>query len=297
MRRLRGEKKPKKKYGRVLGVLLLALMCVAGVELAVCRVMEPALFQRITHPVVQLARGAWARGQDLTEQVQSAVETHRQQAQQKQAVPVSQEIQEPQEDPGDLLQDPEVTRFVSRQGQEVLTGGVVELAYFNQGEEPWASASFGPDQIKGFGCGPTAMSMVVSTLSGQVVDPARMAQLAAQQGYCAPGSGSYLSVVEGMARYFGLTAQPCGEISAGELCQRLASGQLMVALMGPGHFTTGGHFIVLRGATLTGKVLVADPNSRERSLALWEPQLILDELSASRTDGAPLWCFAALGGG
>ncbi len=297
MRRLSGGKRPKKKYRYVLGVFLLALVCVAGVELAVCRVMEPALFQRITQPVVQLAHGVWARGQDLAQQVQSAAESRRQQEQQQQAALVSQEIQEPQEDLESLVQDPEITQFSSRLGQEVLTGGVVELAYFNQSEEPWASSAFGPDRMEGFGCGPTAMSMVVSTLSGQVVDPAAMAQLAAQQGYCAPGSGSYLSIVEGMAQHFGLTAQSCGEISSEELCQRLATGQVMVALMGPGHFTTGGHFIVLRGATLTGQVLVADPNSRERSLALWEPQLILDELSASRTDGAPLWCFDALGGG
>lgn len=298
MRRLREGKKPKKKYGRVLGVILLALVCVAGAELAVCRVMEPALFQRLTGPVLQLAQGAWEQGQAAARKVQDTVETLRPDDPQPQGETlVSQEIREPQEDPGTLLQDREITRFTSRREQEVLTGGVVELVYFNQGEEPWASAFFGPDPIRGFGCGPTAMSMVVSTLTDQVVDPARMAQLAAQQGYCAPGSGSYLSIVEGMAQSFGLTALPCGEISAGDLCQRLASGQLLVALMGPGHFTTGGHFIVLRGITLTGQVLVADPNSRERSLALWDPQLILDELSASRSDGAPLWAFAALGGG
>ena len=68
MGRLSGGKRPKKKYRYVLGVFLLALVCVAGVELAVCRVMEPALFQRITQPVVQLAHGVWARGQDLAQQ-------------------------------------------------------------------------------------------------------------------------------------------------------------------------------------------------------------------------------------
>lgn len=56
-----------------------------------------------------------------------------------------------------------------------------------------------------------------------------------------------------------------------------------------GHFTERGHFIILRGVTLEGRVLVADPNSRERSLAAWEPQLILDELSSSCSSGAPLW--------
>ena len=67
---------------------------------------------------------------------------------------------------------------------------------------------------------------------------------------------------------------------------------MLVALVGPGHFTGGGHFIVLRGVTLTGKLLVADPVSDERSLMEWDPQLILDELSASRNNGAPLWVIS-----
>ena len=63
----------------------------------------------------------------------------------------------------------------------------------------------------------------------------------------------------------------------------------MVALMGPGHFTSGGHFILLHGLTLGGEVLVADPYSREKSLMTWDPQLIIDELSATHSDGGPLW--------
>ena len=62
--------------------------------------------------------------------------------------------------------------------------------------------------------------------------------------------------------------------------------------MGPGHFTQGGHFILLRGVTLSGMILVADPNSEERSLMEWDPQLILDELSASTASGAPLWVLS-----
>ena len=37
--------------------------------------------------------------------------------------------------------------------------------------------------------------------------------------------------------------------------------------MSAGHFTSGGHFILLRGVTLDGNILVADPNSRARSSA------------------------------
>ena len=59
--------------------------------------------------------------------------------------------------------------------------------------------------------------------------------------------------------------------------------------MGPGHFTSSGHFIVLHGATEEGLVLAADPNSRGNSLAPWTPSLLISELSATRSNGAPLW--------
>ena len=122
----------------------------------------------------------------------------------------------------------------------------------------------------------------------------QMAAWASGQGYCAPGSGSYLTIVEGAAAAYGLEVQD-GEIpTAQELCQSLASGHIYVALMTRGHFTNSGHFILLRGVTLEGKVLVADPNSRERSLAAWDPQMILDELSPSRSGGAPLWRISTL---
>ncbi len=285
------EKRRHRRFLRPLGLVLLALLCIAGVELAACRVMEPELYQRLTHPAAELIRRIGEEGQALVARVEDTAGSL---WKQKHSAPVSQAIQEPSAPEEPLIQDPAATQFARIGGQEVLTGGLVDLVYFNQGEEPWADAHFGPDPIRGYGCGPTAMSMVVSTLGTKVVDPAEMAQIASEEGYCAPGSGSYLSIVQGLAADFGLNVEPCYGVSAEELRQLLASGDLLVALMGPGHFTDGGHFIVLRGVTLTGQVLVADPNSRERSLSLWEAQLILDELSQSRSDGAPLWCFSPL---
>ncbi|MFQ7450325.1 MAG: C39 family peptidase [Flavonifractor plautii] len=78
--------------------------------------------------------------------------------------------------------------------------------------------------------------------------------------------------MEGTASAIGLKAEAYEADSADALVQQLASGHLFVALMTRGHFTERGHFIILRGVTLEGRVLVADPNSRERSLAAWEPQ-------------------------
>ena len=134
--------------------------------------------------------------------------------------------------------------------------------------------------------------MVVASMTDTQTDPALMSQWAADQGYWARRSGSYLSIVEGTAQAHGLQAESFPGRTPDELLEELLSGKVLVALMGPGHFTNRGHFILLRGVTLSGQVLVADPNSAERSLSVWDPQLILDELSKSTNNGAPLWSIA-----
>lgn len=287
----RREKPPKKR--RLAGWIILAILCVGTAELAACWAMDPALFYKLTGPVISLAsqlRSAAAEALSRLPELAPAPE----ETPLPSEPPVSQLAGDPAITGGGIIEDPKITEFASRNGQEVLTGGSVEIVYFNQGEEPWASQPFGPDQIKGYGCGPTAMAMVVSSLSSQVTDPASMAQFAYQSGYCAPGSGSYLSIVTGTADAFGLTVTSARGYSTEQLCQDLASGYLFVALMTSGHFTSSGHFILLRGITLEGEVLVADPNSRERSLTAWSPELILSELSSSQSNGAPLWRFSSL---
>lgn len=68
----------------------------------------------------------------------------------------------------------------------------------------------------------------------------------------------------------------------------LAEGKLVVAIMLKGHFTTGGHFIVLRGVQ-DGKILVADPASYKRSQQLWDLPIILNEASRRAGAGGPFW--------
>lgn len=279
--------RPRKRHRllKAAGLLLLALICIGGVELLVCRFAAPELYEKITAPVAALVQRVAENGSQITQTIFNGDEEPL----------VDQQVSEPADQEPPPAEDPTVTEFATRQGREILTGGVVDLVYFNQGEDPWADAAYGPDQIRGYGCGPTSIAMLISSLTDETLDPAQAAQAAYEAGYCAPGSGSYLSIVKGMASQYGLSAASCPDLTAEELRSQLASGNLFVALMGKGHFTKGGHFIVLRGVTLEGKVLVADPNSRQRSLAGWDPQLILDELSTSRSNGAPLWRFSTLG--
>ena len=265
-------------------VALLALLCIGGAELVVCRFADPALYHRITAPVVRQLRGLRA---SLTCLRPAPAAT-------PSPAPEAEPPQERQYagDPAiwsQLSADPAVTRLEERDGREILTGGAVEVPYFNQADPAWCDQSYGTDTIGKYGCGPTAMAMAVGALTGEAPSPTALAEWASENGHWASGSGSRLSIVEGAAAAYGLDAQSCAVLEADRLLQELSAGKLGVALVRAGHFTQGGHFILLRGATLDGGVLVADPNSRERSLSVWDPQLILDELSASRSDGAPLW--------
>lgn len=280
---------PHKGSGKKIFFLVcLALLCIAGMELLVCRFAAPALFQRITAPITAAMDRVSTAGSVLLDTAAQFISAPAS----SEELPVEQLAGDPALENMQPKEDPTITEFVRRGDHDVLTGGNAEIIYFNQGEEPWASSPYGPDHIGGYGCGPTAMAMVVSSLTDQMVDPSAMAQWAYEEGYCAPGSGSYNSLIQGAASAYGLKADAWTDLSADALSQALASGQLFVALMTRGHFTSSGHFILLRGLTLEGKVLVADPNSRDRSLTAWDPQLIIDELSSTRSSGAPLWCIS-----
>lgn len=277
-------------------VLLLAVVCVAACELAVGYFFAPEWFEKTTAPVRACAHSAV----EFCTQTAQRLSTRASQL----ADALAESLSKPQEDEEDTTQmadgtllertdqlaDPSVTELKLRDdGTEYLTGGIMDLDYFNQSEPPWADQPYGTDDIARYGCGPTAMAMVVNSMTDFYTNPILMAQWAVQEHHWAKQSGSYLTIVSGAAEAFGLKAYSIQERTPEALRTALLSGDLIVALMGPGHFTKGGHFIVIHGITLSGGLLVADPNSTERSLMEWDPELILSELSGSRHCGAPLW--------
>lgn len=299
----------KRRYLLPVLILLLAVLCIGGAELLVCSYQDPALYARITAPVRAGVQRAVQAGQSAWEQISRTAGRLNQEAidawdrttarLQEFFAPSGSEAEEDLQlvDDAEIAPPPRpravytVTAFELRDGREYLTGGAQEFHYYNQTDETWAEEKYGSDRLGGYGCGPTAMAMVVSSLTRFETDPVLMAQHCVDHGYWAKKHGSYLSIVPGTAEDFGLTCTPLPpeEADPDLIAQHLLSGSLIVALMGPGHFTNGGHFIVLRGVTLDGSVLVADSASRERSLTTWDPELILEELSASRSSGGPLW--------
>lgn len=299
-----------KRY--IFPVLLLAVVCVGSVELWVCSFQAPDLYAAITAPVRAAVRQAGEAGDlawnalrrqtdravaDGVARVQAGLQRLNEYLTREPDEPELQEEVQLVDDtalapPPQSHTDHSVTARTVRDGMEYLTGGSHELVYYNQTDDAWAGEAYGSDTIGRYGCGPVAMAMVVSTLTQTDIDPVEMAQHCVDQGYWAKKHGSYWSIVPGVAEDFGLTCTSLPPNETDRIVHSLATGQLLVALVGPGHFTNGGHFIVLRGLTLDGSVLVADPASPDRSLILWDLDLILDELSPNRSSGGPLWAIS-----
>ena len=308
---------PRKKT--IFLLILLALICICTVELIVCRSYDPALYHSITDPVVTavtdtvtaVSSAAHNAANAVREKINAMIQKAEERATEELAQTQPESPKHPDENvltpvlaedqtatlplfkTSAVICDPSVTQLLTTGSNDILTGGIFDLVYYNQGAPDWCDLKYGSDKIGSHGCGPVAMSMVVSSLTDTVTDPYAMAQWAVSNGYYARHSGSYHSIVIGTAAGFGLQAESFSSRDIVDLQDAILSGKLLVALMGPGHFTQSGHFIVLRGVTLSGEILVADPSSLDRSLTAWDAQVIFDELSRSTSDGGPLWVISA----
>lgn len=169
-----------------------------------------------------------------------------------------------------------------------FSDGAVEVVYFNQYDERYADEPYGTDNIGGYGCGPTSMSIVVSSLTDDIVDPIEMAEWSYNNGYWCSKSGSYHALIPAAAKEWGLPVEGCSASEPQRIVDALGEGKLVVALMTKGHFTSSGHFIVLRGVK-DGKILVADPASTSRSQKEWDLSIIVGEASKSAAAGGPFW--------
>ena len=184
--------------------------------------------------------------------------------------------------------------YVNGSGQSyegvVFTDGGMEVMYYNQMDERWADVMYGTSSTIGQGgCGPTSMAIVTSTLTGEAHDPVELAEWSVANGHRCEGNGSYHSLIPAAASAYGLSCEK--NLDAQGIVDALSSGKLVVVIMSKGHFTRGGHFIVLRGVTSGGKILVADPASYGRSEQEWDLSIIMNESNKAAGSGGPYWAI------
>lgn len=145
--------------------------------------------------------------------------------------------------------------------------GVKKVVYFNQTEEPWGSMPYGTSTIGTAGCGPTSMSIVISTLTGKIVNPQTTCAFSMNNGEYVPGAGTAHSFIGNAASNWGLTCERVGKDRMDYVVQSLKEGKMVVEIC-EAYTITGsgsGHFIVLTGVTRDGYITIADCASRERS--------------------------------
>ena len=180
----------------------------------------------------------------------------------------------------------------SYEGVMIGEAGETQVVYYNQGDSRWSGRMYGRSGTIGqAGCGPTSLAMAVSTLTGRAVDPPAVCAWSVANGHRCEGNGSYHSLIPEGAKHYGLKVHKLGRSSARELQRHLSSGHLVIAIMSKGHFTSNGHFILLRGITTSGKVLVADPASYKRSSQEWDMSIILNEARKDASAGGPFWAI------
>jgi hypothetical protein len=180
-------------------------------------------------------------------------------------------------------------------GESLSSSGAVDLTYYMQTDPRWGQKFYGgSDTIGEFGCGPTSLAIVISTFTNVKIDPEQMCKWAYDRGYWYSGSGSIHGLIPDAAKAFGLKVEGVENTpdAVDKIKSALSSGNLIITLMGKGTFTNSGHFVVLRGITADGMILVADPNSKELTNESYEPSLIVNEAKAWAAENGPFWIIS-----
>ena len=137
-----------------------------------------------------------------------------------------------------------------------------------------------PKSVATSGCGATSISMVIAYLTGNTDQNPYTLFCAAVDDGRYHGNGLSHRTLQWLAEQYGVYGKWI-EGSESAIINALNAGIPVIAHMGEGAFTEKGHYIVLRGLTEDGKVLVGDPASHERSHMAFPISSILDQARVS----------------
>lgn len=148
---------------------------------------------------------------------------------------------------------------------------------FLQWDQQWGYIPYGSGVTGLTGCGPVCLSMAAYYLTGDpAMSPDRIIDFAIQNGYCVPGDGTSWTLISegGVALGLDVTEIPLVE---SRIRANLEAGNPIICVMGPGDFTTSGHYIVMVGLE-NGLIQINDPNSIANSQKLWNYEDICDQI-------------------
>lgn len=157
-----------------------------------------------------------------------------------------------------------------------------EIPHLFQWDTRWGYYPYGGNRVEDLlglsGCGPTALSMVVIGMTGDISwNPAAVAQYAAEAGYVTENDGTAWALMSEGCSHFGLLARDVA-LWEDTMIQALENSPLICAL-GPGDFTQVGHYIVIT-AYENGAFRVLDPNSKANSEKSWTYATLESQIKA-----------------
>lgn len=154
-----------------------------------------------------------------------------------------------------------------------------------QWDDKWGYSIYGDNIIAINGCGPTALSMVITGLTGNnSITPQQIANFSTKHGYYVKSVGTSWNLMTGISGHFGIKSKQLS-LNQNAIFSALKNKNPIICSVKAGDFTTKSHIIVLAGIE-NGKIKVHDPNSKKRSNILWDYDRIAPQIRN-------LWIFSA----
>lgn len=159
--------------------------------------------------------------------------------------------------------------------------------YYAQTDSAYASHPYAGSDMGNAGCGPSCMAMVITNFTDTVVTPDTLGDWCTARGFAVNGRGTAYAMFPEACKKYGieLSYLNCGEKE--EIEQALRSGKLIMCIVGKGDFAGNRHFLLIRGITNDGKLLVANSYKGSDGLVEWDYSRVFGQMNE-----ATLWVFS-----
>ncbi len=151
--------------------------------------------------------------------------------------------------------------------------------------------------ISSSGCGVTSMAMVLANLTDEGTTPLDTNEEARQAGYCGDGiSGTAPGYLKYAANKHGLTYDSVlatAKDAEEKVKKTLNSGGLVIASVGLGWKGSSGHYLVIKGVTQDGKLIIADPMDNKYNERPDFTYLNIEEIINYMTDDRSFFLFTS----
>ena len=136
------------------------------------------------------------------------------------------------------------------------------------------------------GCGPTAAAMLIETITGKTFTPVDACAWSIAHGYKALKQGTYYAYFKPQFAAFGISCDMLNwsktygkpdHANHQKVLELLKAGYYIIALMGPGLWTSGGHFVVVWWED--GKIRIKDPASTKPARLNGDPGTFFSQVN------------------